>query len=97
MPVTRHYREAAFIPASSGHRGYPGLIGRPVESLVPVELQAAQGDHRAAYTQAPRVRPMGAGARLVALRKDETTFPAEISLSPVAADFTRKTANTGVA
>ena len=60
------------------------LIGRPVESLVPVELQAAHGDHRAAYAQAPRVRPMGAEARLVALRKDGTTFPVEISLSPVA-------------
>ncbi len=59
------------------------LIGRPVESLVPADLQAAHCGYRAAYTRAPRARPMGAGARLVALRKDGTTFPAEISLSPV--------------
>jgi anti-anti-sigma factor len=59
------------------------LIGRPVESLVPADLQAAHRGHRAAYAQAPTARPMGAGARLVALRKDGTTFPAEISLSPV--------------
>ena len=66
--------------------GYPHaeLIGRPVESLVPADLQAAHRGHRAAYARAPRARPMGAGARLVALRKDGTTFPAEISLSPVA-------------
>jgi PAS domain S-box-containing protein len=59
------------------------LIGRPVESLVPAGLQAAHRGHRAAYAQAPTARPMGAGARLVALRKAGTTFPAEISLSPV--------------
>ena len=59
------------------------LIGRPVESLVPADLRAAHRGHRAAYAQEPRARPMGAGARLVALRKDGTTFPAEISLSPV--------------
>ena len=60
------------------------LAGRPVESLIPVELQAAHRGHRAGYARAPTARPMGAGARLVALRKDGTTFPAEISLSPVA-------------
>jgi PAS domain S-box-containing protein len=60
------------------------LTGRPVESLVPVDLQAAHRGHRAAYAGAPVARPMGAGARLVALRKDGTTFPVEISLSPVA-------------
>ena len=66
--------------------GYPHaeLTGRPVETLIPAELQAAHRGHRAAYARAPRARPMGAGARLVALRKDGTTFPAEISLSPVA-------------
>ena len=60
------------------------LIGRLVESLVPADLQTGHRGHRAAYARAPRARPMGAGARLVALRKDGTTFPAEISLSPVA-------------
>jgi anti-anti-sigma factor len=60
------------------------LTGRPVESLVPADLQAAHRGHRAAYAQAPAARPMGAGARMVALRKDGTTFPVEISLSPVA-------------
>jgi anti-anti-sigma factor len=65
--------------------GYPHreLLGRPVESLVPAHLQEAHRSHRAAYAQAPRARPMGAGTRLVGLRKDNTTFPAEISLSPV--------------
>ena len=66
--------------------GYPHgeLTGRPVESLIPVELQAAHRGHRAGYARAPRARAMGAGARLVALRQDGTTFPVEISLSPVA-------------
>jgi anti-anti-sigma factor len=60
------------------------LTGRPVETLVPADLQGAHRGHRAAYAEAPVARPMGAGARLVALRKDGTTFPVEISLSPVA-------------
>ena len=60
------------------------LIGRRVESLVPVDLQAGHRGHRAAYARAPRARPMGTRPLLVALRKDGTTFPAEISLSPVA-------------
>ena len=59
------------------------LIGRPVELLIPADLRAAHRGYRAAYARAPRARPMGAGAQLVGLRKDGTTFPAEISLSPV--------------
>jgi len=59
------------------------LVGCPVEALVPVDLRDAHRTHRSAYAQAPRTRPMGAGKRLVALRKDGTTFPVEISLSPV--------------
>jgi len=59
------------------------LIGRPVESLIPADLRVAHRTHLAAYTQAPRARPMGAGARLVGLRKDGSTFPVKVSLNPV--------------
>jgi anti-anti-sigma factor len=61
------------------------LIGRPVESLIPAGLRTAHRRHRAAYARAPEARPMGAGKRLVGLRKDRATFPVEISLSPVPA------------
>ena len=56
-----------------------GLPGRPVESLFPAHLQEVHWGHRAASAKAPR----GTGSRLVGLRKDNTTFPADISLSPV--------------
>ena len=59
------------------------LLGQPIEVLLPVDLEATPGSHRARHALAPRTRPMGAGARLVGLRKDGTTFPAEISLSSV--------------
>jgi anti-anti-sigma factor len=55
---------------------HPGeLIGRPVETLIPVGLRASHRSDRAAYAQAPVVRPMGGGPRLVGLRKDGATFP----------------------
>jgi anti-anti-sigma factor len=59
------------------------LAGQRVETLIPAGLQQGHRIHRADYVQAPKARPMGAGARLVGLRKDGATFPVEISLSPV--------------
>jgi anti-anti-sigma factor len=59
------------------------LIGLPVDSLVPPDLQAAHRGYRVGYAQAPQHRPMGERARLAGLRRDGATFPAEISLSPV--------------
>ena len=59
------------------------LVGQPVESLIPADLHVAHRSHRAAYMRAPQARPMGAGARLVGLRKDGATVPVEVSLSPV--------------
>jgi PAS domain S-box-containing protein len=65
--------------------GYPGgeLAGRRVEALIPADLRAAHGGYRAGYQQEPAPRPMGGRARLVGLRKDGTTFPVQITLSPV--------------
>ncbi len=47
------------------------LTGQPLERLIPAHLQAA------------RARPVGTGVLLTGLRQDGTTFPVEISLSPV--------------
>ena len=65
--------------------GYlPGeLAGQPVEVLIPAELRSAHVRHRSAYSRAPRTRLMGIGERFVGLRKDGSSFPVEISLSPV--------------
>ncbi len=65
--------------------GYgPGeLSGLPAESLMPAGLQEAHRGHRAAWAHAPRTRVMGDGAQLAGLRKDGTTFPVRISLTPV--------------
>jgi PAS domain S-box-containing protein len=59
------------------------LIGRPVESLVPADLRAVHLSERVGYQQQPIVRQMAARARLVGLRKDASTFPVRVSLSPV--------------
>lgn len=65
--------------------GYrPGeLIGRPVESLVPAGLRVAHVTQRTGYARVPVARPMASRARLTGQRKDGSTFPARVSLSPV--------------
>jgi anti-anti-sigma factor len=59
-------------------------LGRPVGALIPAHLQEAHLSYRAGYASAAAAGPVGAGRRLVGQRKDGTTFPAEISLTPVA-------------
>ena len=59
------------------------LLDRAVEVLVPPRFRGQHPGHRQAYVDAPKVRPMGAGLELFALRKDGTEFPVEISLSPL--------------
>jgi two-component system, sensor histidine kinase len=59
------------------------IIGHSVEELMPERFRARHTGHRQHYGDNPRVRPMGAGLELFALRRDGTEFPVEISLSPV--------------
>jgi anti-anti-sigma factor len=59
------------------------LIGEPVESLVPAGLRAAHISQRAGYAKEPVSRPMGPRARLAGRRKDGSTFPVRVGLSPV--------------
>jgi diguanylate cyclase (GGDEF)-like protein/PAS domain S-box-containing protein len=60
------------------------LLGRQIETLVPVALRAAHTKHRRDYMAHARPRPMGSIDRdLPVLRRDGTTFPADISLGPV--------------
>ncbi|HEY1015838.1 MAG TPA: PAS domain S-box protein [Herpetosiphonaceae bacterium] len=58
------------------------LIGQAVEILVPESLRKLHQRHRERYGAEPHTRAMGAGLDLVARRKDGSTFPTEISLSP---------------
>ncbi|MDH4049597.1 MAG: PAS domain S-box protein, partial [Gammaproteobacteria bacterium] len=59
------------------------LIGEPVEMLLPDAVRERHVSHRAHYTGDPHVRPMGPGMELAGRRADGSTFPVEISLSPV--------------
>ncbi|HYL06690.1 MAG TPA: PAS domain S-box protein, partial [Thermoanaerobaculia bacterium] len=62
------------------------LLGIAIEELVPESFRGHHPGHRAAYFADPRPRPMGRDLELFARRRDGTTFPAEISLSPLATE-----------
>jgi PAS domain S-box-containing protein len=59
------------------------LSSKLVEILVPEHSRSNHVRERERYAQAPRTRPMGSGVELSGRRQDGTTFPIEISLSPV--------------
>lgn len=59
------------------------LVGQPVERLMPESARERHVVHRGRYQVDPQTRPMGASLDLAGRRKDGTTFPVEISLSPL--------------
>lgn len=59
------------------------LIGQPVEILVPEAVRARHPELVAGYFRAPVVRALGKGRHLMAVRKDGSPVPVEISLAPI--------------
>lgn len=62
------------------------LIGSSVDILLPDEARAIHATHRAQYWEKPAARSMARGITLYGRRKDGSSFPVEISLSPVSSD-----------
>lgn len=58
------------------------LNGQPVETLLPEAARTTHVHNRQQYNQNPHPRAMGSGLDLYGRKKDGTTFPAEVSLSP---------------
>jgi PAS domain S-box-containing protein len=59
------------------------LEGRRIETLVPEPEREQHPAQRESYMENPTTRPMGANLSLRARRKDGSTFPVDISLSPI--------------
>ena len=57
------------------------LKGQAVEVLIPGEHTGGHVQYRESYMEKPTKRPMGRNLTLYGLRKDESRFPLEISLS----------------
>lgn len=63
--------------------GSDELRGQRIDALIPARFRDAHSAHCSDYFARPRVRGMGAGLTLRALRKDGAEFPVEISLGPI--------------
>jgi PAS domain S-box-containing protein len=59
-----------------------GLVGLPVETLVPERYREAHLEHRAAFAAEPRTRPMGTGLEIVLRCGDGRELPVDIALRP---------------
>ena len=62
------------------------LMGQNVDLLVPAANRASHPTHRKGFANAGVARPMGLALDLYAQRKDGTSFPVEISLSPMSTE-----------
>lgn len=61
--------------------GKKEMIGLKLDALIPPRYRNSHRSHRAGYKVSPHSRRMGIGKELMAVRKNGTEFPVEISLS----------------
>jgi PAS domain S-box-containing protein len=59
------------------------LLGKPIQVLIPGNFKPGHREFWEGYFKDPRTRSMGTGSDLYARRRDGTSFPAEINLSPL--------------
>lgn len=57
------------------------VMGTHMNIFVPQLTHDKHNEHIKKFFKDPRIRPMGIGLELIAMRKDKSTFPVEISLS----------------
>lgn len=62
------------------------LMGQTVDALVPASARRRHQSHRSKYMAHPEARPMGGNRELFGCRKDGSTFPVEVGLTPVQTD-----------
>jgi PAS domain S-box-containing protein len=62
------------------------LIGQKVEILIPESYRRQHLHHRDTFAQTPKTRRMGLDLDLYGRRRNGSTFPVEISLSPVSTE-----------
>jgi PAS domain S-box-containing protein len=70
-------------PVSERMFGYSAdsIVGVNIDSLLPNRYRGSHASHRKDFREHPEPRRMGVGRDLMALRKDGTEFPVEVSLS----------------
>lgn len=59
------------------------MVGRSIETLVPLALRKRHAELREHYQKTLTPRPMGQGMALSGERSDGSTFPIEVGLSPI--------------
>ncbi|MCB1887277.1 MAG: PAS domain-containing protein [Rhodocyclaceae bacterium] len=60
------------------------MTGRPIEDLIPDDIREQHRQQRRAYYRAPNARPMGRpGLSLIGVRRDGSTFSADIAIGPI--------------